>query len=780
MRPWIEPADFPISEEYSHAIGGHPLVAKMLVQRGLGDIRAAQAFLDPASFLPARPTELPGMEKAANRLEEAIHKYETILVWGDFDVDGQTATTLLVSALGDLGAKVVYHIPVRAEESHGVSLAVLNKILEAPEGARIGVVLTCDTGIEAHEAIAYAGQRGVNVLVTDHHQLPKTLPAAFAIVNPQFLPAGHALGTLPGVGVAYKVAEELYRRALRPEGVEQYLDLTALGIVADVARLQGETRYLLQRGLLALRNTQRLGLKAIMELADLDPSGLSEEHIGFVLGPRLNAIGRLADANSVVELLTTQDTGQARLLAQQLEGLNGRRQLLTNQVYQGALAQIEKSPALLNDAALVLAHPTWPAGVIGIAASRLVERFGKPVVIISTPEGGLGRGSARSVEGVDITAALAAQSELLSSFGGHSMAAGFSIQAERILDFRRSLSRTIEKMGAAPEHELHIDGYLSLSELTLELAADLERLAPFGSGNPPPVLASREVTLKSQAPVGRNQEHLVLTVEDTQGASQRVIWWQGAEELGTSALPEGSFDLAYSLRASTYQGQRDIQVEWVDFRPCDEVIIVETTPVEVVDYRREAHPLPILSRLLGEADVQVWIEAEAAQRLTVQLGEGRASILRGRLDLVPNHTLVIWTTPPGRAELRLALEKAQPRQVVLFAVDPGLDTMDAFLTRLVGLVKYALQTRGGNINLERLAVAMAHRVITVRRGIEWMVTRGHITVLRESNGELKLARGGQAVAGELEKFAEQLKALLNETAAYRDYYKRAKIGAFTR
>ena len=346
MSRWIEPAPLDAAEGLAESLGTHRLVAQALLRRGYGELAAARAFLDPDEYAPTNSSELPGMQQALERLEAALQSGERILVWGDFDVDGQTATSLLVSALRQLDGQVEFHIPIRAQESHGVSLPVLQRILDAPSPP--GLVLTCDTGIGAHAAVEFAASRGVDVVITDHHELPSSLPRACAIVNPRLLPAGHALAKLPGVGVAYKVVEALFSHSIGQEDASQFLDLVALGIVADVAELYGDTRYLLQRGLEQLRQPQRLGLRAIMETAGLAPENLTEEHIGFVLGPRLNALGRLDDANPAVDLLTTLDSGKARVIATQLEGLNGRRRLLTRQVF--------RRRALANRAAALLAR----------------------------------------------------------------------------------------------------------------------------------------------------------------------------------------------------------------------------------------------------------------------------------------------------------------------------------------------------------------------------------------------------------------------------------------
>jgi single-stranded-DNA-specific exonuclease len=802
MRPWLETRTTEISAELLEIAGGQPLVAQALARRGYADPVAARAFLDPACYSSAGPRELPGLERAVERLESALRQGEHILVWGDFDVDGQTATTLLVSTLRELGGRVSYHIPVRAQESHGVNLPVLQSLLET--GDPPAVLLTCDTGIAAHSAVAYAMGRQVDVIITDHHELPGSLPGeagvtsnapshlppAYVVVTPRFLPAGHRLGSLPGVGVAYKLAEALFQGAGNPAGVEQHLDLAAMGIVADVALLTGEARYLLQRGLERLRQPQRLGLQAIYERAGLNPERLTEEQIGFVLAPRLNALGRLGDANPAVELLSTQDMGRARLLALELEGLNSRRQLLTSQVLRAALAQIEQDASLSAGEALVLAHPAWPAGVIGIVASRLVELFGKPAALIALPPGEDGRGSARSVEGVDITAAIAGQAGLLNGFGGHVMAAGFSIPAENVAGFRRGLSQAVAAQRAALPAEraaalaaLTIDGVMPWAELSLELAASLERLAPFGAGNPPLALVSRGLHVVHQAAFGRQAEHLQLTLEDEQGVSRRVVWWGAGDFESSGALPQGVFDLAFTLRETAYRRQPELQVTWLDYRQAPQVNnLVSASPArEIIDYRNQAHPLPVLQRLLAGStaqQAQVWAEAEARTRLSQTLG----GIVFDRQHLSACETLVVWTTPPGWAEYRDVLARTHPQKVVVFAVDPGLDQAQDFLQRLAGLAKNALSKQDGWASLARLACATAQKEWTVRLGLEWLVAMGHISLIStdeipnpmsalEEKGEgVKIVPGGVIDSPKASVLLEQIQTQLEEIHAYRAYF----------
>lgn len=752
MPTWLEPAPLSIAPALNQVVGGHPLAARVLTQRGMVDADRARAFLDPAHYTPASPFDLPGMEQAVERIRRALAAGQRIAVWGDFDVDGQTATTLLVQTLRGLGGEVSFHIPLRAEEGHGVNLPWLQRLID--DGVQL--IVTCDTGIDAHEAAEHARAAGVDLVITDHHDLPPVLPAASAVVNPKLLPAGHRLGALPGVGVAYQLAA-----ALSPDA-EQHLDLVALGIVADVALQTDDTRYLLQLGLARLRASERLGLKALLQLADINPAWLNEEHIGFELGPRLNALGRLGDANLAVEFLTTHDPQRAQVLAVTLEGLNAERKRLTDQIFQGALAQIERDPALLEFAALVLAHPAWPAGVIGIVASRLAERFQRPVVLLAAPPGQLARGSARSVDGCNISAAIAAQGDLLASFGGHPMAAGLSIDPTRIAEFRRKLARSVAaQMGpTAVEPTLALDGHLPLAQLSLDLVADLERLAPFGPGNPRLVLASPDHRIVSEAAIGRYAEHRRLTVEDASGARQQVLWWQSAGQ----PLPKGRFDLAYTARASCWRGERQVQIEWVDARLLpDAAVVLESARPAVIDQRRALQPAAVLAALRAQPGVQVWCEGAARRALG---GQDRSELAAGDI-------LAIWTIPPGQTELQAALEQVKPKQIVLFADDPGMDQIDALVQRLAGLAKHALRHDAGAASPERLAAATAQRVAVVRLGLRWLAARGHLRIVAETEDALRLEAGSGVAGAELPAVTAQLRDALAETAAFRRHFSRA-------
>ncbi len=555
---WLEPAAVEVSDALRAAVGGHPLIAQILLRRGITTVENARAFLNPATYQPASPSELPQMERAVARINAAIAAHEPLAVWGDFDVDGQTSTALLVDALRGLGADARYYIPER-QEGHGVRLGPLKRLIEA--GARL--LITCDCGVSDVAEVDYARSRGVDVIITDHHQLPPVAPDAYATLDPQLLPPDHPMRGLPGVGCAYLLASALYQSVGRADEAARLLDLVALGIVADVAPQTDDTRYFLQRGLAALRTTERPGLRALFALLNLDPARIGEEQIAFLIAPRLNALGRLDDAKRSVEFLTAASPDAAASLAQFIEGLNAERRQLSNQVYAAARAQVEADEGLLDSTVLVLADPEWHPGVLGLVANRLVEHYSRPAILLTLPPGERAFGSARSVPGFDITAALAAQADLLATYGGHAGAAGLSLEPERVDELRQRLAQSdAGDARGIDAGALTIDGIVTLSDLSLDLIADLDRLAPFGAGNPTPVLAVLGVRARSFGPAGREGEHMQVTVEDATGRIQRVIWWHG----GGQMPPEGRFDLAFALRVNEYRGERMVQVEWLSAR----------------------------------------------------------------------------------------------------------------------------------------------------------------------------------------------------------------------
>jgi single-stranded-DNA-specific exonuclease len=495
------------------------------------------------------------------------------------------------------------------------------------------------------------------------------------------------------------------------------------------------------------------------ELSGTSLESLTEESIGFTFAPRLNALGRLGDANPAVDLLLSHDPVRARVIATQIEGLNAQRRLLTNQVFEAAETQLRDNPELLSEPAIILFHENWPGGVVGIVANKLVERYRKPTILLNQSESGILRGSARSVEGLHITEAITTQKDLLLGFGGHPMAAGLALEAWKLPDFRKGLGKAIEEqLGRIVRQEptLQIDAWLKLDDIDLQFAESLEALAPFGPGNPSLTFATHRVSLRSFTTIGKNREHLRLTVEDENGNVQSILWWGGA---GSELPEEGSkFDVAYSMRASTFRGDKQVTLQFEEFRIVEEVPPeLRKRRVEIVDYRQQPDKLESL-----QLEMLVW--AEGADKT-----KGK-----NRFELQPADELAIYSAPPSSVELRAALEKVKPARVYLFGVSPEPEKADAFLARMAGLAKYVINQKGGDVSVAELAVVTSQREGAIRLGLEWLAAGGHISIQRE-DGTVHLSPGNHESNGYLQReLYLAVKGILEETAAYRAHFLRAE------
>ena len=756
---WRVSRSVEVSDAVLAASSGRPITASILAKRGLNDPDRVRRFLDPAVYESTAPETLHDLKRAVERLDAAIKKKERILVWGDFDVDGQTATSVFMSALQGLGAKATYHIPVRAKESHGIKTEVLQKYIDKG----IDLLLTCDTGIAAVEGVRLANEAGVDVVITDHHDLPAELPRAIATVNPKFheqAEPNHPLRGLPGVGVAYKIVEALYTEADRGDELEGFLDLVALGIVTDLALQKDDTRHLLQRGLDAIRKTSRPGLLHLIQISGVEPEFLNDEDIGFQLGPRLNAVGRLADANVCVPLLTTTDSETAYKIARELEHLNEERKYETEVVYASALEQIDREPSLLQYAVLVMENAKWHPGVIGIVASRLVEEFGKPTILFSSSDN-LVRGSARSLEGYHITEAIGTQVALLVSYGGHPMAAGLTLQREGLDAFRRGVSKAIidQRNGRESEPVLEIEAEVPLNGINLDTAMQLELLAPFGPGNPPVNILCRHVRIANSQEIGKDESHLKLTIGDESTAKAEILWWDGAKK----EAPKDWIDIVLRLRASAFRGKRTLTATLQDFHPARaqiDTIHIKETPT-IVDCRNEVHPEMRLSQIMTEEQaVQVYGEATACKSA------------HSRIDMEESDVLVLWTVPPDRQVLRDILSVSKAERVYVFGLDSKLDNFHPFIRRFGGLVKYALEHYEGRTSIKALAASMGHTNRTIQCGLDFLP---EIAVRAEHKiDSLVLKRCARV---RCERIGEILNILLQESGAFRRTFRKAKVVA---
>lgn len=566
-RRWVPRGNADEAEARALAdVLGLPLpLCRLLAGRGF-DEAGARLFLRPRLDQLGDPFRLAGMTEAVERIETAIARGETILVHGDYDVDGICTTALYTRVLRALGARVVPFVPHRMTDGYDLGPAGIDAAREA--GATL--ILTGDCGVVAHEAIAIAGRHGIDVIVTDHHTPGETLPEAVAVVNPNRPDCLYPHKTLAGVGVAFKLCQALHRsRGVDEEPLLFHLDLVAVATIADLARLEGENRVLVRYGLRVLAQTRNPGLRALMRRAGVGKDGapISAGQVSHVLAPRINAVGRMDEAAWGVRLLLTDDPVEADRIAERLETENRTRQAVDRQTFDEAMAILERDFDPARDYGVVLAAEGWHPGVIGIVASRVVERIHRPVVLVALdPEGGSSRGSARSIRGFDLYQAIHHCAGHLERYGGHPMAAGLDIHAERVDAFREAFNRYARGI-LTPEDlvaQVDIDLELRLPEANRKLFDLLQHFGPFGVGNPTPVLAARDVALAGPMRVV-GDGHLKLDLEQD-GVRLPAIGFRMADRIPELNRAGGRVDVAFQLQENHWNGRTELQARLVDIR----------------------------------------------------------------------------------------------------------------------------------------------------------------------------------------------------------------------
>src|SRR6476661_2507785 len=534
-------------------------ICRLLVLRGHGDIEQAKRYLRPRLEQLLPPEQMLDLAEAVDRLVRGIRGGETILIHGDYDVDGMCSTTLLLRTFSALGGRVVPFIPHR---SAGYDLGDTG--VQAAVDAGATIVVTCDCGTSAVTPVAALRERGVDVIITDHHLPGGDLPNAFAVLNPRQPGSQSADKDLAAVGVAFKLALAVTRAMGGNENfVYGMLDLVALATIADIAPLRGENRVFARFGLKMLSETRNLGLRALIRAAGLDGKPLTAGRVGYILAPRLNAVGRLGHALRGVELLTATSEHEANSIARELEELNQRRQEIDRRVLDEAASLVRRMD-LDETFGIVLAGDGWHPGVIGIVASRLVEEFGRPTILIGL-EGDEGKGSGRSISRFDLHAGIGRCRHLLKRFGGHRSAAGVTIARDRVGEFARCFNEAA-RAALTPDDlvpELRVDLEVELSDLTPGFETLLKHLEPCGVGNPSPMLLTRGVRLASP-PRAVGQGGLKLRLQTDNGPLEAIGWSLGARigELDMSR----PFDIAYRLERDEYQGVSRLQAKLADFR----------------------------------------------------------------------------------------------------------------------------------------------------------------------------------------------------------------------
>lgn len=551
--------------------------AQILYHRGIDSQAKLDAFLNPSLEQLHDPYLLHDMERAVTRIRSAIEEGEQILVYGDYDADGMTSSSIVKEALEMLGAEVRVYLPNRFTDGYGPNESVYRYFIEQ-EG--ISLIVTVDNGVAGHEAIAYAQGQGVDVIVTDHHSMPEQLPEAYAIIHPEHPDAAYPFKYLAGCGVAFKLA-----CALLETIPTELLDLVAIGTIADMVSLTDENRVMVKYGLEILKQTERIGLQELLAVSEVDFTDIDEETIGFKLAPQLNALGRLDDPNPAVELLTGFDDDEAKNIAQMINAKNEERKELVQSVYLQAMAMVDASKPVQ-----VLAKEGWNPGILGIVAGRILEEIGLPVIVLSIDEEGRAKGSARSIEAVNIFDALNAHRDLFIAFGGHSGAAGMTLDASKLPDLEQILSDYIaaNQIDLSSKNTLNLDDEIHFDSLSLETLEDLAKLSPFGMDHKKPIFYLRDFSVKQARTMGQDGSHLKLRLSQAGKDYDLVAFHKGGQLLDFQQAQH--LELAVTLSVNKWNGNTSLQLMLVDAR---------VQGLQLIDIRAKNAPLP-----QGVADIR--------------------------------------------------------------------------------------------------------------------------------------------------------------------------------
>lgn len=566
---WIEPEYLTKEDDQSTAfiqqlaedLSLPKMVVQVIYDKGYQTTAAIRAFIAKEPIFHD-PFLLKDMDKAVSRLQQAVENYEEILIYGDYDADGITSTTILYETLEMLGANVSFYLPNRFEDGYGPNKDVYAYYIK--KGTQL--ILTCDNGVAGHEAVAYAKEQGIDVIITDHHEIGDSLPDAYAIVHPRQPEGQYPFGDLAGAGVALKLAT-----ALLGETPSDLLDVAAIGTVADSVSLTDENRVIVSSGIDQMKHTERLGLQMFFEKENIQPDQIDEQTISFILGPRLNALGRLGDPNPGVQFLTSFDDQEVAELVELLDSENNARKAIVDEMVKEAEALVDGENHLPQ--MIILGQEGWHEGVLGIVASRLVEKYHRPTILLSkNSEKGTYKGSGRSVEGIDLFQVLQAGKDYTDKFGGHEMAAGMTVPIDQFEDWKTTLlDRMIEFASVFNQKTpLRIDGVIDISDITLENIKALDPIKPFGTDNRQPLFLMRDIQLSQIQLIGKDKNTLKLMVTDGDVKISMIAFKSG--DLAKQLVANEPIDVVFSLSVNAWNGNQSPQAQIKDIRQASKSI----------------------------------------------------------------------------------------------------------------------------------------------------------------------------------------------------------------
>lgn len=722
---------------------GSRIVAELLLQRGINTTEKVHTFLNPMDMKISLPSVFTDMKKSVERIDRAIKSQEKIIVWGDFDCDGVTSTALLLKTLKFLGANVSYYVPTRENENHGLNTKALVKLI-AKERAKL--FITVDCAVSDVEQINFINSFKADVIITDHHEAPEILPDAFAILNPKALNALEenlpidvieSLNYLAGVGIAFKLACALLEFYQKYDFVNELLPLVAVGTIADVVPLLGENRSFVASGLKLIEKGKCAGVQKLLELSGYKPeNGVNSETIAFAVAPRINAAGRLDTVENALNLLISENDGEITVCAETLNNYNKIRQELSDTIFEEAVEQLQNEPAQNS---IILYKEDWHIGIIGIVASRLVEKFFKPVLLMTKDVNtGMIRCSARSIKGVHLHQLLNENSRLFEGFGGHSMAAGLYFDPKKTSFetvksvLTKAFDTVIDENAVKPT--VTIDMELASSDLTLKLIEDLECLQPFGACNPNPVFAIKNLIYKQSNVMGSSQNHLKIFCEDDANKNFECVYWKHSK----LNLPQNSrFDVAFYPKINSFNNTTSIQLDIQDIK--SDSIREEISALKILDHRKKTGIFDQICDYMNTTKLKTAVFSENKD-ISAQIAKYGliAQNLCDRLN-IPKCNQIMFFDYPANEELLKQLCKKSGAKVLHFMnyENKKIDTED-LAKKISGMLKYVANNKNGEFSINEMACFLGVSEELTELYLDMFESMGMIEILEKAGRLTKI------------------------------------------
>lgn len=681
-----------------------PLVASLLIKRGYYTTEEAKAFLFDDNNEFHDPFLLLGMNIAVERIKKAISNNESILIFGDYDADGVTSTTVMMKTLEDLGANVQFYIPNRFTEGYGPNEGAFRYA----KSIGVQLIITVDTGIAAVHEAQVAKELDIDLIITDHHEPGPVLPEALAIIHPKIEGSKYPFRDLAGVGVAFKLSHALYGSVPL-----HLLPFAAIGTIADLVSLTGENRLLAKKGIKALQETNNIGLNALYRQMNVEKNAINEETIGFMLAPRINAIGRLGSADPAVELLSTDDPELAKELALEMEETNKERQAIVNQITEEAIEQVEQNYPLAENRVLIVGKEWWNPGVVGIVASRLVEKFYRPTIILSFDyEKGVAKGSARSIEGFDLYQNLSTCRDILPHFGGHPMAAGMSLKIDDVDVLRNNLNKLA--FDQLTEEDLvpltKVDGSFSISDISIQSIEDMQMLAPFGVDNPKPKLTFCDLEVENMRKIGSNQNHLKILLKQNEFDLDGIGF--GIGDLCDHIAPNAKVSVLGELSINEWNNRKKTQIFIQD---------IEVSHWQLFDYR-SLRKMNHLYDVVPENAHWIFFHQDSVpkdmnQQVSYQVME---TIEQAAFFESVDNAIVLADYPPNIDMLKTLLANNQPERIYAVFYKQQSDFFSTMPTRDHFKWFYAFLAKQGTFHLGKFGGELARRKGWSKETVDFM------------------------------------------------------------